>query len=475
MQSLPQPAAGGSINQLRTFLNVGGDNNWILCVSWLVAACRAKGPFPILILQGEQGSAKSTMVKLLRRIIDPSSALVRTPPRDSRDLLIAARNSWVVAYDNVSGVSPGLSDSLCRLATGGGFSTRELYTDSDEVFFDAVRPVVLNGIDHLAERADLADRALTLNLSPIPDENRRDEGQLYADFDRQLPQILGALFSAVSVALARLPQTKLDSKPRMADFALWASAAEAAFGFPPGVFMKAYTGNRAEAVHETLEADPVGTEILALVDSREGEAWEGTCKQLLQDLEQHVDDGVKKSRDWPKSPRGLSSRLRRLVTFLRELQIRITFHTRGTNGQRTVTISRAEPHSTATSATTANPGSDGSSGQMDTAEQPGGGRASEVASQACQDRQPPPESSPANSLKGTGSDTVEAEVAEVTIDCEGVPSDREHTVAASDPINLCARCGPVCWEWMSGEWVCPVCLAPARSQSTSSVRERIVL
>src|SRR4029077_13027101 len=119
----------------RNLINVGDDSNWILCTSWLVAACRPTGTFPILILQGEQGSAKSTMVKLLRRIIDPSTAPVRTPPKDVRDLAIAANNSWIIAYDNLSGIPYWLSDSLCRLATGGGFSTRELYSDAEEVFF----------------------------------------------------------------------------------------------------------------------------------------------------------------------------------------------------------------------------------------------------------------------------------------------------------------------------------------------------
>src|SRR5207249_4833322 len=108
--------------------------------------------------------AKSTTAKLLRLLVDPSVSLIRTPPKDDRDLLIAASNSRVVAYDNLSGVTPWLSDGLCRLATGGGFSTRELYTDSEEVFFDAKRPIILNGIDHLAERADLAERAVILCL-----------------------------------------------------------------------------------------------------------------------------------------------------------------------------------------------------------------------------------------------------------------------------------------------------------------------
>ncbi len=112
-------------------------------------------------------------------ILDPSDAPVRTPPRSDRDLLIAATNSWVIAYDNLSGIQQWLSDALCRLATGGGFSTRELYTDSEEIFFDAMRPIVLNGIDHLTERADLASRSLILNLPRIADRNRRTEQQVY--------------------------------------------------------------------------------------------------------------------------------------------------------------------------------------------------------------------------------------------------------------------------------------------------------
>jgi len=416
MQTLPEPVAGGSIALLRNFINVGDDSNWILCVSWLVAACRPRGPFPILILQGEQGSAKSTMVKLLRKIIDPSSALVRTPPRDVRDLVIAANNSWVIAYDNLSDIPPSLSDSFCRLATGGGFSTRELYTDAEEVFFDATRPVVLNGIDHLADRADLADRALILNLPAIPNENRRDEAQLYADFGQHLPQIMGALFTAVSAALARLPQTKLDGMPRMADFALWATAAEVALGFPPGAFMKAYGGNRADAVHETVEADPVGAAIGGLMYRLGEEPWEGTCKQLLQELEQHLEESVKKSREWPKSPRGLSSRLRRLVTFFRELRILITFHAKSTNGQRVVTLTRGKAHSTASTAPTATPNPACSSDQSVTSEGASGGQDSKVADDAPTDEQPPPGPLEANSRKVRGHEQKVAVVAEVAID-----------------------------------------------------------
>src|SRR5712691_3495720 len=120
-----------------------------------------------------------------------------------------------------------------------------------------MRPVMLNGIDQLSDRADLTDRALGLHLPRIADTDRKDEEQLYADFDRELPRILGEVFSAVSAGLSRVRRVELHSKPRMADFAIWATAAEKALGFPDGAFMKTYAGNRAEAVQETLENDQV--------------------------------------------------------------------------------------------------------------------------------------------------------------------------------------------------------------------------
>ena len=267
-------------------------------------------------------------------------ALVRTPPRDERDLLMAASNPWVIAYDNLSGIPHWLSDSLCRLATGGGFSTRELYTDSEEIFFEAMRPVILNGINQLAERADLADRALVLNLPRIPDSDRRDEAHLYAEFEQSLPKILGAIFTAISVALRRIGQIDLARKPRMADFAMWASAAEPALGFADGSFMETYDGNRAEAVQDLLESDPVAASICSLLDALDGEHWEGSCKEMMARLEPYVAEGTKRSRAWPQSPRGLSGRLRRLATVMRESGIEITFEPRGTNGQRTVAITK---------------------------------------------------------------------------------------------------------------------------------------
>lgn len=222
MQALPVPAAGGSIDALRRFLNVRSDSEFVVVISWALACLRDRGPYPVLVLTGEQGAAKSSFPKMLRSLVDPNAAPLRALPREERDLFIAANNARVLAFDNVSILPPWMSDTLCRLATGASFAVRRLYSDQDEVLFDAARPVILNGIEEFVTRPDLADRAIFLTLEPIPEERRRAEAELLAEFDAERPRILGALLDAVSKGLAMLPHTRLDKLPRMADFALWA-------------------------------------------------------------------------------------------------------------------------------------------------------------------------------------------------------------------------------------------------------------
>jgi hypothetical protein len=232
MKPLPIPVPGGSVERLRSFLNVQSNADFVLVVAFVLAALRNRGPYPVMVLSGEHGSAKSTFSAILRALLDPNTAPLRALPREDRDLFIAANNGHVLTFDNVSGLPPWLSDTLCRLATGGGFAVRQLYTDQDEVLFDATRPVILNGIEDFVTRPDLADRSLPLTLGPIPEERRRLEAELWAAFEAERPRILGALLDVVVHGLRMLPHTPLDRLPRMADFALWATAARRRFGRP---------------------------------------------------------------------------------------------------------------------------------------------------------------------------------------------------------------------------------------------------
>jgi len=323
MLPLPQPERGGSVEQLRGFLNV--DNaSWHLIVAWLVSALRPRGPYPLLALFAEQGAGKSTAGRLLRSLVDPNSAPLRTEHRNARDLMIGANNSWCLAYDNLSYVPQWLSDALCRLSTGGGFATRELYTDLDEIIFDSQRPVLLTSIEEVATRSDLLDRCLIVWLPAIPEDQRRREEEIEQAFEAVRPRILGALFDAISGALGELPGTKLSSLPRMADFALWVTASEKALGWPSGTFIDVYQGNRDSANELALESSPVGTLLLELLGNQ-GE-WSGSASELLDVLDGQVPDQTKRAKSWPKNGRSMAGHLKRLSPNLRAVGWEVEYH-----------------------------------------------------------------------------------------------------------------------------------------------------
>jgi hypothetical protein len=176
MRSLPEPEGGYTIEEFRGFVMGVSDDEFMLMVSALVAAMRPRGPFPVLVLTGEQDSGKSVACKMMRLLVDPSAAPIRAVPKDDRDFLVSALNSWMLSFDNLSSVPAWLSDAFCRMSTGGGFATRRLHTDFDEAIFEAQRPVTLNGIGSLADRADLASR--TVHHSPSVDvEDRPTAGR----------------------------------------------------------------------------------------------------------------------------------------------------------------------------------------------------------------------------------------------------------------------------------------------------------
>ena len=191
MHPLPTPVEGGSLDELSPFLNVASEDDFCLSVSWLIGTLRPRGPYPVSVLSGEQGTAKSTRARVLKTVIDPGKAALQAEPKNEHDLVIAAKNSHICAFDNLSKLTPRLSDALCRLSTGGGFRTRALYTNDEEALFDAQRPLILNGIPDIATRSDLVDRALLSELKPISDDERRDEEEFWAAFDEAHPRILG--------------------------------------------------------------------------------------------------------------------------------------------------------------------------------------------------------------------------------------------------------------------------------------------
>jgi hypothetical protein len=250
------------------------ESDRVLIAGWLLAALRPHGPFPILLLLGEQGTGKSHSSRTLKALTDPSGVPLRPPPRDDRDLLVAALNSWVLALDNLSGATPQLSDALCRLATGGALAGRKLYTDAEESAYNIQRPVILNGIDDMASRPDLADRCIHLALPPLT--TRFTESEMGDMFKDDAPSIIAALLDGLVLALRDHRRVNIGQLPRMADFAQWAAAGVPALGFTAHEFMEAYRRNQADAVALGLEASAVASTLRSFAE-RHGR-WKGTAR-----------------------------------------------------------------------------------------------------------------------------------------------------------------------------------------------------
>jgi hypothetical protein len=335
MLPLPLPQQGCSIESLNSLLNLVRRDDFVLIVAWLLAALRPHGPYPVLAISGEQGSAKTVLSKVLKALIDPNAAPVRSLAREERELMIAANNGYLLAFDNLSGLPVWLSDALCRLATGGSFAVRQLYTDDEEVLFEAARPILLNGIEEVISRPDLGDRAIFLTLAPIGEAQRRPENELWRKFEIARPHILGALLDAVVHGLRAMGRLHLDRLPRMADFELWAAACETAL-WPAGTFARAYAANRRTAIEGMLEADPVAVCVRELMADRS--AWSGSAADLLRAADCADDQVWKRAVGWPKTPRALAGRLRRAQTFLRALGIDLAFSREGGAGTRIIRI-----------------------------------------------------------------------------------------------------------------------------------------
>ena len=342
MKSLPEPRTDpDALNKMRALANLGSEEDTATFVLWLLSALWPQGPHPILAIGGEGGSGKSFLSRIARRLTDPHAVPFSPLPGKVEEVLLAGSKSWVLAFDNLSSMTPEIADALAGRATGTSFQKKQLYTDGELYHGDVRGPILLNGIPDLAaRRADLASRTLTLSLPRISDSQRRTEAEMEDAFEAAAPGVLALLLDAMVVAMKRLPSLKLAASGRMADFYHLAVAAAPGFGWSEDWALGVLTSNRANMVADVIDSDVVAAALLAL--HAESGNFRGSPAELLHQLNlaQTVSSEGRESREWPRTPAQLATRIKRSGGALQDYGLAIETHR--SNGRRVVTIARPE-------------------------------------------------------------------------------------------------------------------------------------
>jgi hypothetical protein len=337
------PAIVGNLDLLTKYVNLSATDH-LLFVAWLSYTLAhpkvSTSKYPILVLQGGQGSGKTSLCNnVILRLIDPSAIGVQRMPPNEKDLAIAVQNAHVVAFDNVRGFKSSISDLFCTVATGGQLVSRQLYTDAEQSVLHLHGALVLNGIHSFVNQSDLAQRCLTLQLRPIPDDRRQSDADMTRVLEQDLPAIQRGLFDLIASVFEHLPTAKVQKTERMIDFVRWLAAMEAAHGAPPGVYQLEYSEVMQQGQLDSLLDNLLASSILGFIDEQKDGRWSGTPGALLDLLSASLTPQAVRSRDWPTNPISLSKRLVGLQASLLTQGISIE-SSRGR--QRTLTITKLE-------------------------------------------------------------------------------------------------------------------------------------
>lgn len=291
MLPLPYPAHNEDNepiwNEFKALVNYGNEDNWRLIIAWMMTAiCPFRWPCPILSVHGEQGSAKSWMIRLCRRAIDPSKIWAQQGAREERDVSAAMNNTRVFALDNVSKMENWLSDLLASAVTGAAKRERKLHSNKEEVLFEAQPAVIINGIPDKIGGTDFRNRSLSVFLPKIHSrvDGYRTEEEISDEFDKLHPFLLGAICDALVTGLRNRPRRRqlLGDRlpPRMADFSMWILCCADALPFTPHEFWQSYLFNM-KAVAD-LDIEGIFPQSVCAFISKRGGSFMGKAETFYQ-------------------------------------------------------------------------------------------------------------------------------------------------------------------------------------------------
>ena len=321
-----KPTTDGDINDIFNFINVKTEDGKLLLLVWLIAAFIPGFPHAILVISGSQGSGKTFLFRLFKKLIDPGVRLTDSPSKDEGDLIRKFANQWFTPLDNLSSLPGWMSDVICRAINGDGFSTRTLYTTNDEFILQFRRIIGINGINQIATSPDILDRAILIEFDRIEEEKRKTEAILDKDIAAALPGFLGSIFNIIAKAfpiyaeLINKPPAKL---PRMADFSIWCEAISRAMGNEEGRFIKAYFRSVASAVDEVVAGHPLAQALVLFAEAMKEKQCilrELSPNELLSELDALAAfSGIRTlDRTWPKTSKTMGREINKLKVTMAE-------------------------------------------------------------------------------------------------------------------------------------------------------------
>ena len=303
-------------------LNIKKEDHKLLLKCYIIALLVPDIPKAILMLHGEPNSAKTTLLELIKMLIDPSSTRTLSCRKDNAEMAQQLDHNYLSYYDNLSYIPEWLSDTLCRASTGDSFSKRTLFTNDDDTFFSYIRNVGFSGVNLAATKSDLLRRGLIIELERIQADSQRQVKQIWKEFEQMKPQLLGYIFDILAKVLKRRESGNVNVKglPSLADWGEWCELISQAMGNDPDIFIEAFNRNIETQNEAAIEDSVIAEAIIYLMEKQT--RWDGTAATLLTQLETFVPllgINIKDHRAWPSRPNVLARRLKYVISNLKEL------------------------------------------------------------------------------------------------------------------------------------------------------------
>lgn len=279
------PTKGGKQADLAEFLNRDEEDDYLpLLLGWIVSTYHPSGPYPLLSITGEQGSAKSSLTRLIHEFTDPSVGILGELPDDARNLLVTAQLTNVLSYDNVDALTDRQQKLFCCIATGAAANFRTLFKNKERTILKSKNPLILTSIGEVVSRSDLAERTITICLPAIKQEQRKTEFEIEQALRREgvRGRILGYIFDAVVAALAGHETVALPKRPRMADAFCWMTAAENKLGLEQFSIVNNFDAQGQTFANAKVSESVFATTVKGLCEKTGG--WAGTATELAEEV-----------------------------------------------------------------------------------------------------------------------------------------------------------------------------------------------